>query len=74
MHNTMFPLLILNVLENHATREHPLTITEITNFVNREFAAFTFEKKQLTFLPYYLWNNRGVGEMTVWVNEIQQAP
>ncbi len=34
----------------------------------------TFEKKQLTFLPYYLWNNRGVGEMTVWVNEIQQAP
>lgn len=21
----------------------------------------------LTFLPYYLWNNRGEGEMTVWV-------
>ena len=47
MHNTMFPLLILNVLENHATKDHPLTITEITNFVNREFAAFAFEKKQL---------------------------
>ena len=47
MHNTMFPLLIMNVLENHATREHPLTITEITNFINREFAAFAFDKKQL---------------------------
>ena len=47
MRNTMFPLLILNVLENHATKDHPLTITEITNFVNREFAAFAFEKKQL---------------------------
>ena len=24
---------------------------------------------QLTFLPYYMWNNRGEGEMTVWVRE-----
>lgn len=23
----------------------------------------------LTFLPYYLWNNRGEGEMTVWVRK-----
>lgn len=37
MHQIMFPLLIMNILENHATREHPLTITEITEFVNREF-------------------------------------
>lgn len=44
MHQTMFPLLIMNILENHATREHPLTITEITDFVNREFAAFAFDK------------------------------
>ena len=21
----------------------------------------------LTFVPYYAWNNRGEGEMTVWV-------
>ncbi len=29
------------------------------------------EKKActLTFLPYYMWNNRGEGEMTVWVKE-----
>ena len=47
MHQTMFPLLILSVLEHHATKECPLTITEITNFVNQEFAAFAFEKEQL---------------------------
>ena len=47
MHQTMFPLLILDVLENHASRECPLTITQITNFVNKEFAAFAFEKEQL---------------------------
>lgn len=47
MHQTMFPLLIINVLENHATKEHPLTITEITNFINREFAPFAFEKEKL---------------------------
>lgn len=47
MHQTMFPLLIVNILENHATKEHPLTITEITQFVNREFAPFAMEKEQL---------------------------
>lgn len=47
MHQTMFPLLIINILENHATKEHPLTITEITQFVNREFAPFAMEKEQL---------------------------
>lgn len=24
---------------------------------------------QLTAVPYYLWNNRGLGEMRVWINE-----
>ncbi|MDE7325210.1 MAG: glycoside hydrolase family 127 protein [Lachnospiraceae bacterium] len=27
-------------------------------------------KCQLTFLPYYMWNNRGEGEMTVWVRSM----
>lgn len=26
-------------------------------------------EKKLHFIPYYLWNNRGTGEMIVWVNE-----
>lgn len=44
VHQTMFPLLIMNILENHATKDHPLTITEITDFINREFAPFAMEK------------------------------
>lgn len=26
---------------------------------------------QATFIPYYAWGNRGVGEMRVWVNEVR---
>ena len=47
MNQTMFPLIIVNILENHATKEHPLTIREITDLINHEFAPFCFEKKQL---------------------------
>ena len=47
MNQTMFPLIIMNILENHATKANPLTTTEITNLVNREFEPFAFEKKQL---------------------------
>ena len=46
MHQTMFPLLIVNILENHATKERPLSVTEITEFVNREFGPFAMEKEQ----------------------------
>ena len=28
------------------------------------------EERELTAIPYCLWNNRGEGEMTVWVNSI----
>ena len=47
MHQTMFPLLIVNILENHATKERPLSVTEITEFVNREF--WTEEGNLLNF-------------------------
>lgn len=30
---------------------------------------FTYEKTELTFIPYYSWANRGENEMTVWVHE-----
>ncbi|MFW5982331.1 MAG: glycoside hydrolase family 127 protein [Candidatus Brocadiia bacterium] len=29
----------------------------------------TFIKQQIRAVPYYLWNNRGVGEMTVWIKD-----
>lgn len=28
----------------------------------------TTEGKPLTFIPYFLWGNRGPSQMTVWVN------
>lgn len=31
------------------------------------FAPAKEEEVTLTFVPYYAWNNRGVGEMSVWV-------
>ena len=34
-----------------------------------EYRAPETEACTLTFLPYYMWNNRGEGEMTVWVRE-----
>ena len=30
--------------------------------------ATTTEGKPLTFIPYFLWGNRGSSKMTVWVN------
>lgn len=33
----------------------------------RPYQGKTYEKQELTFIPYYAWTNRGVGEMTVWV-------
>lgn len=47
MQPTMFPLIILNILENHATKEKPLTITEITDRINQEFAPFAMDKDHL---------------------------
>lgn len=32
-------------------------------------APLEFEEVELTFIPYYLWANRGENEMTVWVHE-----
>lgn len=47
MQPTMFPLMIINILENHATKEHPMTIREITDLINREFAPFAMEKNKM---------------------------
>jgi len=33
-------------------------------------AAKRRQRAKLTFIPYYLWANRGEGEMAVWVREI----
>ncbi len=33
----------------------------------KEYAPVQEKIKELRFVPYYAWNNRGQGEMTVWV-------
>lgn len=35
----------------------------------RRDATYTMEKVEATFIPYFAWANRGVGEMKVWVEE-----
>jgi hypothetical protein len=47
MHQTMFPLLIIDILENHATKDRPLSISQITEFVNKEFAPFVMDKEKM---------------------------
>lgn len=37
----------------------------------REYGAQKYEKKELKFIPYYSWANRGKGEMTVWVRTVE---
>lgn len=33
-------------------------------------ATFEYEACSIKAIPYYLWSNRGLGEMTVWINYI----
>lgn len=34
-----------------------------------QYVAPEFEECELNFIPYYIWANRGVGEMRVWINK-----
>lgn len=40
---------------------------EETQSLYREYVRATETDATLTFVPYYAWNNRGEGEMSVWV-------
>ena len=37
------------------------------NDLYRTYRSRSFEKKELKFIPYYAWANRGIGEMRIWV-------
>ena len=39
----------------------------------REAKSVGYEDISLTWIPYYLWANRGIGEMTVWVHRCTPA-
>ena len=36
----------------------------------RTYESRKKEATTITFIPYYMWNNRGEGEMSVWVREL----
>ena len=44
------------------------TAKQADDWLYRPFAQVKREAASLTLIPYYLWNNRGEGEMTVWMN------
>ncbi|MBR5111698.1 MAG: glycoside hydrolase family 127 protein [Clostridia bacterium] len=48
----------------HGTR----TADDGDNRLYRPYGEVTRTKADLLLIPYYLWNNRGEGEMTVWMN------
>jgi DUF1680 family protein len=45
---------------------------EVKNWTNKLYSTETPERKKvdLTAIPYFAWNNRGVGEMQVWMHEL----
>ena len=42
-------------------------ITDGTEELYHDYAPVEESDVTLTFVPYYAWNNRGEGEMSVWV-------
>lgn len=41
MHQIMFPLIIVTVLKTHGSEDHPLSVTQVLDLVNRQYAPFT---------------------------------
>lgn len=35
----------------------------------RSDSLWSMEPAELKFIPYFTWANRGIGEMTVWIQE-----
>nr|MCR5101951.1 glycoside hydrolase family 127 protein [Butyrivibrio sp.] len=42
-------------------------IEDDANLYKYASSSINMENAELRFVPYYSWNNRGIGEMTVWV-------
>lgn len=54
----------IRVLKVPAVKE----LQQNTKELYRTFVEPSVEETNLTLMPYYAWNNRGEGEMSVWVN------
>lgn len=41
MNQILFPLIIVNVLREYASKENPVTVSQVLDLVNRQYAPFT---------------------------------
>lgn len=59
-----FTMIMLRV---DARTKKPVTVE---NGLYQTWQKPVYEGKELRFIPYYAWANRGEGEMEVWVNQL----
>ena len=59
-----FTMIMLRV---DAKTKKPVTVE---NGLYQTWQKPVYEGKELRFIPYYAWANRGEGEMEVWVNQL----
>ena len=55
------------LLRVNAKTKKPVTVE---NGLYQTWQKPVYEGKELRFIPYYAWANRGEGEMEVWVNQL----
>lgn len=55
------------MLRVDAKTKKPVTVE---NGLYQTWQKPVYEGKELRFIPYYAWANRGEGEMEVWVNQL----
>lgn len=55
------------MLRTAAKRRLPITVE---GGLYHTYVKPRYEEKELRFIPYYAWANRGEGEMEVWVNQL----
>lgn len=45
MHQILYPLIIVTVLQNYTSPQKPISISEIQHLINHEYAAFTSKEQ-----------------------------
>ena len=55
------------MLHAEAKAKKPIVVE---NGLYQTYKKPVYEQKELRFIPYYAWANRGEGEMEVWINQL----
>lgn len=58
-----------NIVTLETTGEKEVIKEEWSGNLYQEYTPKEFEPTKLTFVPYYTWANRSLGEMQVWINK-----